>query len=253
MIFQPKAGEVVSPCTSLFIALEESLSSDPSVVVLRPITPVSGQMMLMVRAHDMQSISYDAQTLILMTNAGHCILGRYHRTQVIRDLNQSMKYFERSYDLCPADHPCCPAALVNLAMGKFIGCQVNGTYLDLDHPISLLHDALDLRPIGHPDRPTTQPHLAIALLSRFARRGFQADADVAKELLNEVVDVCHAKSHIHRSALLAIKTSVLHPAGSIDANDLPAKETITLPLTVNELACRLKLCQDIEDPYHFIM
>ncbi|KAJ8587014.1 hypothetical protein M405DRAFT_742629 [Rhizopogon salebrosus TDB-379] len=137
----------------------------------------------------MQSTSNDVHTLILITDAGHCILGRYHRTQDIRDLDQSIKYFERSCDLCPVDHPCRPAALVNLAMGKFISCQVNGTYLDLDLPISLFHNALDLCSIGHPDRPSTQLHLAIALLSRFAKRGFQADADVAVMLFREALDL----------------------------------------------------------------
>ncbi|KAJ8584727.1 TPR-like protein [Rhizopogon salebrosus TDB-379] len=165
--FQPKAGEVVSPCTSLFIALEESLSSDPNVVVLRPITPV------------------------------------------------------------------------------------NGTYLDLDHPISLFHDALDLRPIGHPDRPTTQLHLAIALLFRFAKRGFQTDADAAEELLYDVLDVCHAKSHIHRLALLAVKTHAEKMARTTDANDVQAERPTAsmFPLSSDQLADRVEWCQQIDDPH----
>jgi hypothetical protein len=100
-------------------------------------------------------------------------------------LDQSIMHFKRSHDLCPVDHPCRPAALFNLAMVNFISCQVNGTYLDLDTPIPLFQDALDLCPTGHPDRPATQLNLSIALLSRFTKRGFQADADAAKESLNE--------------------------------------------------------------------
>ncbi|KAG1732868.1 uncharacterized protein EDB91DRAFT_1057825 [Suillus paluster] len=146
-----------------------------------------------------------------MTDAGHCILARYKRTQDRRDLDQAIKHFERASDLCPVDHPYRPATLSNLATAKFVSCQVNGTYLDLDLdiPISLFQDALDMRPTGHPDRPLTQLHLAIALLSRFAKRGYQADADAAKELLNEVRNVSLADSHLSRVALLAIKTSAL--------------------------------------------
>jgi hypothetical protein len=54
-------------------------------------------------------------------------------------------------------------------------------------------------PTDHPDRASTQLHLAIALLSRFAKRGFQPDADATKELLREVLDVCHANGNIHRA------------------------------------------------------
>ncbi|KAG1850853.1 hypothetical protein DFJ58DRAFT_729144 [Suillus subalutaceus] len=62
------------------------------------------------------------------------------------------------------------------------------TYLDLDIPVNIFQHALDLRPTGHPDRPITQLHLAMALLPRFVKRGFQMDADEAEELLNEVLD-----------------------------------------------------------------
>jgi hypothetical protein len=93
------------------------------------------------------------------------------------------------------DHPYRPAALFNLATAKFVSCQADGRHLDLDIPINLFQDALDLRPTDHPDRAITQLHLAIALLSRFAKRGSQTDADAAKELLREVFDVCHANNY----------------------------------------------------------
>ncbi|KAG2739752.1 hypothetical protein P692DRAFT_20756571, partial [Suillus brevipes Sb2] len=145
-------------------------------------------------------------TLALKTDAGHGLLARYRRMHNSGDLDQSIKHFEHASDLCPMDHPCRPAALFNLANVKFISCQAEGRHLDLDIPISLFQGALDLRPIGHPDRPVTQLHLAIALLSRFAKRGFQTDVHAAKELLNEVLDVCHTNSHIHKAALLARQT-----------------------------------------------
>ncbi|KAG1763225.1 TPR-like protein [Suillus occidentalis] len=100
-----------------------------------------------------------------------------------RDLDQSIKHFERVLDLCPVDHAYHPAALFNLATVKFISCQAEGRYLDLDIPISLFQDALDLRPTGHPDRPVTQLHLAIALLSRFAKRGYDPQS------LDEVISL----------------------------------------------------------------
>ncbi|KAG1731993.1 CHAT domain-containing protein [Suillus paluster] len=184
-----------------------------------------------------------------MTDAGHCILARYKKTQDHVDLDRAIKHFERASDLCSVDHPYRPATLSNLATAKFVSCQVNGTYLDLDIPISLFQDALDMRPTGHPDRPLTQLHLALALLSRCAKRGFQADADVAKELLNEVCDVSLADSHLSRAALLAIETSAL--VRSTDANTLRAEVPIAsmLPWSPNELADRAELCLHIDDPH----
>jgi hypothetical protein len=72
-------------------------------------------------------------------------------------------------------------------------------------------------------------------LSRFAKRGFQTDAEVAEELLSEVLDVCHADSHIHKAALSVIETSTLHLVGSTVANDLGQERPAAsmLPLSPN--------------------
>ncbi|KAG2140508.1 CHAT domain-containing protein [Suillus bovinus] len=153
--------------------------------------------------------------LALQTDVGHCLLAQYRRTQNSRDLDQSINHFERASDLCPVDHPYRHAALFNIATAKFVGCKANGTYLDLDKPISLFQDTLDLRPTDHPDRPITQLYLAISLLSRFAKRGFQTDADTAKELLNEV----------------------LQPAASM------------FPLSPDQLADRAERCLQGDEPY----
>ncbi|KAG1736958.1 hypothetical protein EDB19DRAFT_1004942 [Suillus lakei] len=134
--FQPKQQEVASPCTSLFMTVEQQLSDENDATMLCPLTTL---------------MSSDVDALILRTDAGHRLLARYCRTQNNGDLDQSLSHFERASDLCPMDHPCHPAALFNLATAKFVSCQVNGTYLDLDIPISLFQDALDLRPTGHPD------------------------------------------------------------------------------------------------------
>ncbi|KAG0706216.1 CHAT domain-containing protein [Suillus ampliporus] len=236
VVFQPKTGEVVSSCTSLFMTAEQLCSDEHEAVVLRPLTTLT---------------SSDMQTLVLRTDAGHRLLARYRRTQNSRDLDQSITHFKRASDLCPIDHPCHPAALCNIANAKFASCQVNGTYLDLDMPISFFQDSIDLRPTGHPDRPITQFHLAIALLSRFAKRGFQTDADAAQELLEEILHICPANSHVHRAALLAIETSAQHPVGSIDANNLGHEWPVapTLPLSPNELVRRARLCEQSDDPH----
>ncbi|OJA10755.1 hypothetical protein AZE42_04254 [Rhizopogon vesiculosus] len=233
IVFQPKMGEVVSPCTSLFIAVEQLVFSKTDVGALCPIT---------VSTHN------DMRNLMQLSDAGHCILGRFHRTQDFRDLDQSIMHFESARDLCPDGYPSRPAVLFNLAAARFISCQVKGTYLDLDIPISLFQEALDSHPTGHPDRPTTQLHLALALLSRFGTRGFQMDANAAEELLNEVLDVCHAKSHIYRSALLAINTHVLQTARSVDANALRAEGPV-VPWSPEELASRVTLCLQSDDPH----
>ncbi|KAG1726133.1 TPR-like protein [Suillus lakei] len=236
IIFQPKQEEVVSPCTSLFVTVEQRLSDENDAAVLCPLTTL---------------MSSEMDALVLRTDAGHGLLARYRRTQNNRDLGQSINHFERASDLCPMGNPYRPAALFNLATAKFVSCQADGRYLDLDLPISLFQDALDLRPTGHPDRTVTQLHLAIALLSRFAKRGFQTDDNEAKELLNEVLDVCHVNSHIHKAALLAIETSAPHSAGSTDAND-PGQEWPTasvLPLSPNQLCELARQCLQRDDPH----
>ncbi|KAG2757248.1 hypothetical protein P692DRAFT_20378906 [Suillus brevipes Sb2] len=185
------------------------------------------------------------------TDAGHRLLARYRTTQNSRDLDQSINHFERASDLCPMNHLCRPAALFNLAIAKFVSCQADGRYLDLDIPINLFQDALDLRPTGHPDRVSTQLHLAIALLSRFAKRGFQSDPIAAKELLSEVLDICHANSHIYRAASIAIESSALHSAGSINAKNLEQERSAAsmLPLSPNQLAHKAEWCSRRDDPH----
>ncbi|KAG2744370.1 hypothetical protein P692DRAFT_201121221 [Suillus brevipes Sb2] len=236
IVFQPKQGEVVSPCTSLFMTLEQRLSDEEDAAVLCSLNTLAAG---------------DMDALMLRTDAGHGLLARYRRMQNRRDLDQSINHFEHALDICPMDHPCRPAALFNLATAKLIYCQANETYPDLDIPISAFQDALDLRSTGHPDRPITQLHLAIALLSRFAKRGFQTDVDAAEELLSEVLDVCHANSYVHRAALLAIETSALHPAASIDANNLGQEPPTAsmLPLSPNQLADQAGWCLRTDDPH----
>ncbi|KAG2028682.1 hypothetical protein BDR03DRAFT_882905 [Suillus americanus] len=89
--------------------------------------------------------------LVLKSDDGHRLLARCRRTQNSRDLDQSINHFERASDLCPMDCPYRPAALLNLANAKYISGQADGRHLDLDIPVNLFQDALDLRPADHPD------------------------------------------------------------------------------------------------------
>ncbi|KAG1789916.1 CHAT domain-containing protein [Suillus variegatus] len=233
--FQPKQGEVVSACTSLFMRVEQQLCDQNDAAVLRPLTTVA--------CHDME-------VLALLTDAGHGLLARYRRTQNSGDIEQSIKHFERALNLCLMDHPYHPAALFNLATAKFVSCQADGRYLDLDILISHFQKALELRATDHPDRSATQLHLAIALLSRFAKRGFETDADAAKGLLSEVLKVCHANSHIYRAALIAMEMGALHSAGRIDANEIGQERPTTsmVPLSPNQLVRRVEWCLQRIEP-----
>ncbi|KAG1791600.1 TPR-like protein [Suillus plorans] len=188
--------------------------------------------------------------LALETDAGHRLLTQYCRTQSGGNLEQSIEHFERALDLCPIDHPYHPAALFNLATAKCVSCQADERYLDLDIPISLFQRALDLRATDHPDRSVTQLHLAIALLSRFAKRGFESDADAAEELLSEVLEACQANSHIYRAALIAMEIRALHSAGRFKGNDLEQEQPTTsmFPLSPNQLADQAKRCLQRDEP-----
>ncbi|KAG1797172.1 hypothetical protein EV424DRAFT_513535 [Suillus variegatus] len=235
IIFQPKQGEVVSSCTSLFMRVEQQLSDQNDAAVLCPLTTLA---------------SRDMNALALRTDAGHRLLARYRRTQNSGDLEQSIKHFERASYLCPVDHPYRPAALFNLATAKFVSCQADARYLNFDIPISLFQAVLDSRPTDDPDRSVTQLHLAIALLSRFAKRGFQIDANAAKELLSEVLEVCNANSHIYRAALITVEKWALHSAGRIDADDLEQERPTPsrLPLSPDQLCDRARRCLERDEP-----
>ncbi|KAG1846184.1 CHAT domain-containing protein [Suillus subalutaceus] len=219
IIFQPRQGEVLSPCTSMFVTVEQRSSDENDAAVPCPLPiPTSGDM--------------DA-------------------TQTSEDLDQSIKHFEHVLGLCPMGHPCRAAAEFHLANAKFVNCQAKGIYLDLNIPINLFQDALYLCPTGHPDRPVTQLHLVIALLSLFATRGSQTASDAAKGLLSEVLNVCHTNSHIYRAALVAFKTSTLYPARNTDANDLGQKQLAAsmLPLSPNQLSLKVAQCLQRDDPH----
>ncbi|KAG2134106.1 CHAT domain-containing protein [Suillus clintonianus] len=167
---------------------------------------------------------------LVLTDAGHRLLARFRRTRNTRDLDQSIMHLERASDLCPMHHPCRPAALFNLASAKFVKCQVNGTYLDLDIPISLFQDALALVPTGHPDRPTTQLHLAISLLSRFqidADRDDPHDLDAVISLHYDALQ-CYDTVHAYRGQLLCNLGAMLVTRFQRRGNDQDLDDAVIL-------------------------
>jgi hypothetical protein len=89
------------------------------------------------------------------------------------------------------------------------------------------------------------------LMFRFAKRDFPTDADLAKKLLNEVPDVCHAKSYIYRSAL-SIETYVPRQVKSTDENGLRVEKPIVSIqiLSLDEFASRAKLCMIATRTHH---
>src|ERR1700676_1956310 len=110
-----------------------------------------------------------------LTDDGHRALLHYRQRQDQMDLDTAIQTFERVQEICPIDHPHRSAVLFNLANAKFIDCQANNRYLDLDVPIGLCRNALRLRSTNHPDHYTTVLELGLALLARFQRRGFEFD------------------------------------------------------------------------------
>jgi hypothetical protein len=155
----------------------------------------------------------------------------------------------------PPDHPARGAALSNLAMAKFISSQATGAHLDLDMAIFLFQDARDLRPRDHRDHASTLLKLAIALLSRFNKRGDAADADEAQELLDSVLDICSPASLEYRSAVLVTQTRFMH-SGANDVVDPDAAAGFSStqpasrqsPYSFDELCRKLEQCEQRDDP-----
>ncbi|KIJ60799.1 hypothetical protein HYDPIDRAFT_114667 [Hydnomerulius pinastri MD-312] len=99
-------------------------------------------------------------------HAAHNHMHHYYKNGQESRLDQAIREFKHAVDRCPGRS----AALSNLATAKFISCQAREAHLDLDEPISLFREALDLRPPHDPDHPCTLINLSIALLAREPRR-----------------------------------------------------------------------------------
>ncbi|KAG2072859.1 hypothetical protein BDR04DRAFT_967885, partial [Suillus decipiens] len=87
-------------------------------------------------------------------------------------------------------HPDRAAALTNLADALVIHPHIEESDNTINAPISLYHEALELRPSGKPDRSLAQLKLGFALLYRFQLRKNPADLMEGQDLLNRAKRVC---------------------------------------------------------------
>jgi len=177
----------------------------------------------------LQSTTRSVGRLEEATNQGQIALSRYRKHGEKRDLQRSIEHFEHALGICPSDHPCRAAAQANMAMTKFIHCQVTDTNPSFDIPLTLYRDVLAARPVGHIDRPSTLVQLATVHFVRFEKSQDEVDAARVKVLLREAMSVSSAESYENRAAtfllLLQAKRDVspVEEGGqsSVDRNPAP--------------------------------
>ncbi|KIJ60755.1 hypothetical protein HYDPIDRAFT_31972 [Hydnomerulius pinastri MD-312] len=124
---------------------------------------------------------------------------------------------------------------------------------DLDEPISLFQEALDLRPPHHHDHSCTLIILNVAILVLFRGRGYitLADADEAEELLWGALDICPPESHAYRAVLFVIAFSCHSREDDIPVSRVSAQASSRswqLPSSLNEPVRLLRECQKQDDP-----
>ena len=100
-------------------------------------------------------------------------------------------------------------ALFNLATAKFIRCQTHGTYSEVNDPIKLYEEALELRDSGNPDRPATLLLLSQALLSHF---GQEYDESVVTRIRHLLAEILPDGSRDRRTADAILRTCRLYQA-----------------------------------------
>ncbi|KAG6376816.1 hypothetical protein JVT61DRAFT_1842 [Boletus reticuloceps] len=196
----PKNGDIVSPCSSILVTVEQhnGESSDSSASrVLGPLCSATGTLNELEDA----------------TNHGHSALSRYRKHGGKRDLERSVAEFEQALNNCPVDHPCRAAALSNLAMAKLILCQVEDMIASLEIPIRLYRDALAARPVGHTDRPSTLVQLAAVHLARFGEQRDDVDGTRVEALLHEAMELSSTDSDENRAVSLMLQLYAGHRSG----------------------------------------
>ena len=166
------------------------------------------------------------------TNQGHGALSRYRKYGGKRDLKRSIAQYERALGTCPSDHPCRAAAQSNLAMVRFILCQVEDTYTSLEVPLGLYRNALAARPVGHVDRPSTLLRLAAVHFARFEKRRDKVEGARAKALLHEVTELSSTESHENRAATFVLELHARRTVDHVQAdNEPPVEQDSTSRLT----------------------
>ncbi|KAF8443849.1 hypothetical protein L210DRAFT_3643442 [Boletus edulis BED1] len=196
----PKNGDIVSPCSSILVTVEQRNGERSDSSASRVLGPVC-------------STTETLNELEGATNHGHSALSRYRKHGEKRDLERSVAEFERALNHCPVDHPCRAAAQSNLAMAKFILCQVEDMIGSLEIPIRLCRDALAARPVGHTDRPPTLVQLAAVHLARFEKQRDNVDGAQVEALLYEAMELSATDGDENRAVSVMLQLYAGHRSG----------------------------------------
>ncbi|KAI9463452.1 TPR-like protein [Boletus coccyginus] len=199
--FPPIDGDVVSPCSSILVTTKHWKSESQDSSALKVLAP-----------HGSTTESLDK--LEDATNQGHRALSRYRKHGEKRDLEHSFEQFESALSFCPLDHPCIAAAQSNLAMAKFILCQLEGTNASFDVPLDMYRNALAARPVNHLDRPSTLFQLAVVHFARFGKERDEIERARAEALLHEATELSTTDSHENSAATFVLQ---LHARRRADA------------------------------------
>ncbi|KAG6371215.1 TPR-like protein [Boletus reticuloceps] len=202
----PKNGDIVSPCSSIFVTVKQCNGESSDSLASRVLGPLCSTTGTLNELED-------------ATNHGHNALSRYRKHGRNRDLERSVAEFERALINCPVDHPCRAAAQSNLAMAKLILCRVEDTIASLEIPIRLYRDALAAHPVGHTDRPSTLVQLATVHLARFEKQRDDVDGARVEALLHEALELSSTDSHENRAVSFMLQLYASHRVGPGHASD----------------------------------
>ncbi|KAG6374721.1 hypothetical protein JVT61DRAFT_4091 [Boletus reticuloceps] len=190
----PKDGDIVSPCSSIFVTVKQRLCKSSDSSALNDL-------------HSYCSITEYRGELEDATNKGHDALSRYRKNEGKQELERSIAAFERALNTGLPNDPCRAAAESNLAMAKFIICQVEGKDVSFEAPLGLYHNALAARSVGHVDRPSTLIQLAVVHLARFEKGGSEVERARAEALLRETMELSSAGTRENQVATFLLQLS----------------------------------------------
>ena len=141
------------------------------------------------------------------TTSGLKSLYSYHDDPEEEHLERALGIFRCTLEQSKSNPSRYATTLFNLATSKLIRCQTYGTYSEINGPIELYEQALDLRSPGHPDRPATLLLLSQALLSYLGQEYNESTATRIQHLLKEIHPV---NSRERRTADTIIRTCRLY-------------------------------------------
>ncbi|KAF8133237.1 TPR-like protein [Boletus edulis] len=202
----PKNGDIVSPCSSILVMVNQRNGASSDSSASRILGPLCVTRRLLSTTAALNELE-DA------TSHGHSALSRYQKHGGKRDLERSVTEFERALNNCPLDHPCRAAVQSNLALAKLILCQVEDTVTSLEIPIHMYRDALAARPVGHAGRPSTLVQLAAVHLARFKKWRDDLDGARVEALLHEALELSSTDSHENRAVSFMLQLYATHRVG----------------------------------------